>query len=354
MRKILTTLCLFAFFVETYAVYFKHIGTKEGLSQLSVLAIHQDKLGRMWFGTEEGLTVYDGTSIINYKPTNNTYSENFAVGNKIECITEDKEGNLFFCADNSLYRYDMSTQNSVRIIDHKYKVYALSSFEGNIMIGKSDSVFYLNTKTLEPEFYCQLEHKSQHATSICMSSSNIAYIGTNTGLYLKKKNEPLRCILPDNWITNVFIDTKGNVWISTLGNGVYMQSPYGEQSHFTYESGHLGSNSARSIMEDNNGDIWIGTFQGLTKYDIQKGTFEIFQHSDTPGSITHSSVFPIYKDRQGTIWIGTYYGGVNYFNPDIEVFAYYPAKTGSVSFPYIGHMVEDKDGNVYICTEGGV
>lgn len=35
----------------SYAGYFKHIGREEGLSQSSVMAIYQDKLGRMWFGT---------------------------------------------------------------------------------------------------------------------------------------------------------------------------------------------------------------------------------------------------------------------------------------------------------------
>ena len=41
-------------FIQIQAIHFRHIGMKEGLSQLSVMAIYQDKLGRMWFGTEEG------------------------------------------------------------------------------------------------------------------------------------------------------------------------------------------------------------------------------------------------------------------------------------------------------------
>ncbi|WP_276893284.1 two-component regulator propeller domain-containing protein, partial [Hallella bergensis] len=41
--------------------------SKDGLSQLSVMSIHQDKLGRMWFGTEEGINIFDGNSIISYK-----------------------------------------------------------------------------------------------------------------------------------------------------------------------------------------------------------------------------------------------------------------------------------------------
>ena len=45
----------------SYAGYFKHIGREEGLSQSSVMAIYQDKLGRMWFGTREGVNIYNST-----------------------------------------------------------------------------------------------------------------------------------------------------------------------------------------------------------------------------------------------------------------------------------------------------
>ena len=51
------------FSVVTYGQYFKKLGIKEGLSNLSVLSIYQDTLGRMWFGTNEGVNVYDGTQI---------------------------------------------------------------------------------------------------------------------------------------------------------------------------------------------------------------------------------------------------------------------------------------------------
>ena len=57
MRRIIISLILLIGFCSgTYPIYFKHIGMQEGLSQLSVMAIYQDNLGRMWFGTEEGIS----------------------------------------------------------------------------------------------------------------------------------------------------------------------------------------------------------------------------------------------------------------------------------------------------------
>ena len=78
-------------------------------------------------------------------------------------------------------------------------------------------------------------------------------------------------------------------------------------------------------MEDNFGNIWFGTFTGLNKYNPTSNQFEVYARNPLPGSMTHSSVFPVYKDRQGTIWLGTYYGGVNYFNPETDIFTVYAA-----------------------------
>lgn len=70
MRRIIISLILLIGFCSgTYPIYFKHIGMQEGLSQLSVMAIYQDNLGRMWFGTEEGISIYDGVQTKVYKPS---------------------------------------------------------------------------------------------------------------------------------------------------------------------------------------------------------------------------------------------------------------------------------------------
>ena len=59
-RKILLYVLLFVSITLRGNVYFKHLGKTDGLSQISVISICQDELGRMWFGTLEGLSFYDG------------------------------------------------------------------------------------------------------------------------------------------------------------------------------------------------------------------------------------------------------------------------------------------------------
>ena len=86
-------------------VYFKHIGKTDGLPQISVMSICQDELGRMWFGTLEGLGCYDGNSMTVYKPS--PEPTRFFLGNEIHNLVSDKQGNIFFTSDNVLFHYDL-------------------------------------------------------------------------------------------------------------------------------------------------------------------------------------------------------------------------------------------------------
>ena len=63
LRHLLLLFISFFFVLPLYAEYFKHIGLSEGLTQPSVMAIYQDRLGRMWFGTKEGISQYDGNRV---------------------------------------------------------------------------------------------------------------------------------------------------------------------------------------------------------------------------------------------------------------------------------------------------
>ena len=66
----------------------------------------------------------------------------------------------------------------------------------------------------------------------------------------------------------------------------------------------------RAFVEDDEHNIWFGTFVGLQKYDVRKQTYTLIQIPQYVGGLNHPSIFSLYTDRQGTIWIGSFYGGV--------------------------------------------
>lgn len=114
-RTIISFILLVGFCTGIYPIYFKHIGMREGLSQLSVMAIYQDNLGRMWFGTEEGISIYDGVRTTVYKPSEYHRGDTNPTGNWTRSIAGDKDGNVFFESDYALIRYDIRTQKFSRL-----------------------------------------------------------------------------------------------------------------------------------------------------------------------------------------------------------------------------------------------
>lgn len=115
----------------------------------------------------------------------------------------------------------------------------------------------------------------------------------------------------------------------------------------------ISSEQIREFVEDQQGNIWFGTFDGLQKYDPSTQTYSLIKQEQRPGGLSHSSIFSLYQDVQGTIWIGSYYGGVNYFNPDNNAFNYYtynPDRSDCLNYPFAGAMTEDKDHYLWICS----
>ena len=358
MRRIIISLILLVGFCSgTYPIYFKHIGMQKGLSQLSVMAIYQDNLGRMWFGTEEGISIYDGVQTKVYKPSEFHRQNANPIGNQTHFIAGDKDGNVFFDSDQSLIRYDIQTQKFSCL--RKSNVYTVASIKGTIWVGIADSILTWNPDKNDFDFVTRLENRNQRATCLLEDSGGRYWIGTTDGLFRMNDDKSLTCMIMGEDIYDLYEDSKYNLWISIRMNGMYKRDVHGNFTRYRYDPSNpnnISSNQVRDFVEDNFGNIWFGTFTGLNKYNPISNQFEVYARNPLPGSMTHSSVFPVYKDRQGTIWLGTYYGGVNYFNPETDIFTVYAAnnsRNDCLNYPFVGNMVEDKDNNIWICTEGG-
>ena len=61
-------------------------------------------------------------------------------------------------------------------------------------------------------------------------------------------------------------------------------------------------------MEDDQGNVWFGTFDGLYEWHASTGQYRLIQIPHYMGGLSHSSIFSLYKDKQGTLWVGSYYG----------------------------------------------
>ena len=357
MRILYILIFLYTFVTPIYPIYFKHIGMKEGLPQISVMSIYQDELDRMWFGTLEGVCMFNGERIVQFKPSKNDLQTDRFIHNDNRGIVGDRKGSIFFQSGFSLVKYDVKQARFSLL--HEKNVYSLLYHQNQLLIGGRDSVSLWNEETQKLELLFTLGCNRCNVQKIQKTDNGVYWIGTNKGLYAKAPQKAPRLVIPNEDITEITPDSYGNLWVGTRMNGLFKIDRYEQITEFKANSSKkrtISSNQIRQIVEDNEGNLWIGTFTGLNKLNLSTGEFTYYTKDVLPGSLTHASIFSVYKDKQGSIWAGTYYGGVHYFNPELDQFTYYPEnenRDDCVSNSYVGHMVEDKRGDVWICTEGG-
>lgn len=351
MRRYTLLIFILCFIQSTSSkIYFRHLGASDGLSQSSVMSIAQDELGRMWFGTMEGLNCYNGDHIVSYRPS----AEYPFLGNQIFNIVSDRQGSLFFTSDGMLVRYDIYADKFIDL--NRKDVTTLFARKGNVWMASSDSVFMWKSERQEFDFV--YAHSCLPAIkTLSVDCDGRLWIGTQNGLYRTEDYRQVpQCIISNGSICSLYQDSQKNMWVAMVKNGAY-RIPWIEGVPERFEVGReaLSDKDVRSFIEDGQGNMWIATFNGLNKLDKQ-GHFSYYKEDVLPGSLQHSSIFSLYKDMQGTIWLGTYYGGVHYFNPDTDSFVHYAQgvnRDDCLSSSFIGKMVEDKQGDVWIVTGGG-
>lgn len=357
MRKTLLLTFLFCLMEYVYPIYFKHVGMREGLSQISVMSIYQDELGRMWFGSMEGLSMYDGEKVTSYKHSEGA-TNGLPIRNETFPIVGDQKGNIFFRSDNRLIHYDIRKQTFKCLKENN--VTTVHCHNGKVWVGVKDSLFIWDTKLSQFHFvFQQTQPFTSNIQKIFIDSKDQLWLGTTFGLFSITNNNNPVCIIPSEDIYEIMEDSQANLWIATRTNGMYRQDRNGSITKFIHHPDQintLSSNHIRCFAEDNFGNIWIGTFTGLNRYNPRTNQFNVYRKDDLPGSLQHSSVFSTFKDSQGSIWIGTYYGGVHHFNPETDIFSYYSeniSRDDCLSYFFVGNMVEDKNQHIWICTEGG-
>ena len=337
-----------------YGQYFKKIGMNDGLSNLSVMSICQDTLGRMWFGTNEGINIYDGAKIekIKYCEVSSEQGKirKFINGN-IDQILKDPSGKMFIRNNFSLFEYDVFNETIRELCAGNVKTIAW--MHGQLWAVIKDSLGIYNQ-----ERDCWTFKKSLRIPSVtCMQQlADRLYIGTMKGLYLWYQ-EQLVCVLPDVEIFRLFASSKGELWIASRMDGLFRINSDGKLYREEISSSRVVSGQIREFVEDSQQNIWFGTFDGLQVYNPFEDSYKVYRPGIYPGQIEHESVFSLYCDNQGTIWVGTYYGGVNYFNLESDLFTYYHPhhiQDGKcLNFPIVGQIVEDDERNLWIATDGG-
>lgn len=347
--------------------HFSNLSVKDGLSQLQVTCIFQDRLGYMWFGTRNGLNKFNGNSFeIFWNHADDAHSIS---SNTIACIAEDATGNLWVGTEDGLNKLDKSRNGFKRY----YLTHKTDSVNNKILslhIDK-DGVLWVGTLSglfiYEPESdnlkAIPIKELTHNSVSAILEKDNELYLASSTNgllIYDKEKKRITRSFRTDsktlpvssNYIKDVYIDKKDNIWLGTYKDGVcVIKHDLSEVVRYDTSNG-LSNNNVRCIKESPSGEMWIGTFDGLNIVNPVTSRIISYKYGEQ-GTLSHHSVYSILFDRMQTIWIGTYAGGADYYNPYGHLFDFYnPGAVLNTNLGILGPSIE-YNGTLYISSEGG-
>lgn len=357
----------------------QYLSVEEGLSDDRVSRLMEDSRGNLWWGYAVGLDIerYDGTSLTKY-----VYPV-IASNSRVTAIQEDSRGNIWFgTLGSGLGRFDGQrfTQFSTREdFPGNGILCLLEDKQGNIWIGTANGlirytpdrtggegrfIFFTEKEGLKVDYTGRLIEDKRG--NIWIGSSGWPWLSDGHGITIYTPNADgtggsFTAItekegLSDDRVSEIFEDSKGNIWLGTWGGGVHRFTPDasgsgGTLACFTTAEG-LSDNRISSITEDRNGSIWIGTETGLNQFTPaesgQEGGY-IIQYTEKDG-LLHNAVSDLMIDDRGNIWAGTQ-GGLNRIA--VNSFAQLTQQNGLLQNS-VRRILENKQGDLWLATQGGL
>lgn len=160
--------------------------------------------------------------------------------------------------------------------------------------------------------------------------------------------------LSQSVVTGITQDSLGFMWFSTL-DGVNRFDGYHFENFYNQRDNpySLSNNFTNVILCDTKNDIWIGTLNGLSKFDYKTEQFTVFKHDpENPSSISNNEITSLTLSKTGDIWIGTAGGGINLYNRSDNTFKKFQRSNGAngLSSNDISALCEDNKGNLWVGT----
>jgi ligand-binding sensor domain-containing protein/signal transduction histidine kinase/CheY-like chemotaxis protein len=159
-------------------------------------------------------------------------------------------------------------------------------------------------------------------------------------------------------VNEIVQDSAGFLWIGTQ-NGLnrYDGSTFKVYKSYEQQRNGLTNNCIKTLYVDKNGILWVGTVAGgLLRYNRNNDIFESFVNDpNNPKSLSSNSVYSICEDEHGSLWIGTYGGGLNKFNPYTKEcirYQHLSKDSSSLSNNNIRSLYMDAKGDLWIGTDG--
>lgn len=164
--------------------------------------------------------------------------------------------------------------------------------------------------------------------------------------------------LPSAYIWALQDDGKGNLWVGTQKRGTYkIHLATGTVKHYPFNAmgaGGIVGEFVRDITLDADGNIWIASLHGLSRYRPESDDFDIMTHNPSnSNSLSSNQLIAITAHSNGDIWLASRSSGITVYNPTTKNYRRLGVKEGLPS-PAVSCMAEDQQGNVWVGSPSGL
>jgi len=348
------------------------------LTQQSVRNIFQDSQGFMWLLTQEGVHRFDGYTVVRFRASNK--EEGGLSHQSTTGIVEDDRGYIWIAtAGGGINKYDPADHSFTAIragqkVSHDALVsdtiYALfKAPSGDIWIGYDiPGVFSL----LDPETNALKHYRIPTDSAHPLGRISGFSVDQRGRLFAVSKNGYLvdvTAYLNDDagYITSIssYIGDRfdnlsdinfskdGWLWIASLDHGlVRLNRNTLEYQHFPgrhpLDFNDIADASVYAVTEDDSGNIWIATRNGLSVWDHNEASISHFHTANS--SLPDNQVFSVFQGQSGVFWVGTFnglaFGSKSYFTK--------VASDRGPEINSINSFVEAPEGKIWVATNAGI
>ncbi|HEY4338240.1 MAG TPA: two-component regulator propeller domain-containing protein, partial [Puia sp.] len=347
------------------------------LSSPTIQALFEDRTGRLWIGTNNGLNAFHpeaGGSFTHWLHDNNPGSLS---NDHLMAITGDSNGHLYLATDGGgLNVFDPATGQFKQYEPGSPAVRTLCPApNGGLWVGTENGLdlFHPNSHDFTHYQHTLIGEGSlsnNTILSLLEDPTGILWVGTAQG-GIDKYDRNLFSFdvyrstadpgsLSGDQVTSFTQDLHGDLWIGTDGAGLNRwDRSTGRFTHYYPQPNNPNAPSGAAILSllasRDGHTIWIGTYgNGLDRYDLRTGKFTHLSAGPGPRQLSNPSIYALLEDRQGNLWLGTNGGGVDVLHPDGAITRHrFTGRRDSVSNNYIRCLLETRQGLIWIGTYSG-
>ncbi|MBR1804477.1 MAG: response regulator [Muribaculaceae bacterium] len=308
----------------------EHLGTTQHIENDAMCAysltdnqigrIYRDHEGGIWIGTNLGGINYlpqKGMEFMRYVPL----TKPFTISSKrIREMVEDEQGNVWIGTDDAGINVYNPSQGTFKVIGkdfgaklHSEKTLAIMPHDGQMWVGFfKDGLDIVSPTSLQARHLSgdMLHINEASIYAMCEDAQGNVWIGNGWGVYVAPHGSMEFKRMDEfgfNYIYDLMEDSDHNMWVVTMGNGVYRYTPDGRKiKHFTHQEGNtstISSNSVSNVMETSRGEIWFSTDRGgVCRFNKNNDTFTTFSIEQ---GLPDDTGYKILEDKNGMLWFGT-------------------------------------------------